>query len=93
MFVSCFLRKYFILLFPTILSYMRKIWYKIIFCFPAQKNTGLHENEDRIFIFHTLPGRLSLTHSTPYPSWEFGHSSNPGSSLAPLRRYAFTFSP
>ena len=36
---------------------------------------------------------LSLTQSAPYPSWGFGHSAYPGSCLAPLRRYAFTFSP
>ena len=40
-----------------------------------------------------LFGRLSLTHSTPYPSCAFGHRSYPGTSRAPRLRYAFTFSP
>lgn len=38
-------------------------------------------------------GRLSATHNTPHPNTGFGYSSNTGSSLAPLIRYAFIFSP
>lgn len=44
-----------------------------------------------IFHFHT--GRLSLTHSAPYPTAGSGYFTIPGNGCAPLLRYAFTFSP
>ena len=46
-----------------------------------------------VYTYSPHPGRLSRTHSAPYPTSRFGYFSNPGSSLAPRRRYAFTFSP
>lgn len=44
-------------------------------------------------IFCVLPGILSSKHNAPYPTCGFGYSVNPGNGLAPLLRYAFTFSP
>ena len=42
---------------------------------------------------HFYTGKLSLTQSAPHPSKGFGHTSYPGSCLAPRMKYAFIFSP
>ena len=42
---------------------------------------------------NTYSGILPFTHSAPHPTVSLGNSSYPGRRLAPLLRYAFTFSP
>ena len=66
------------------------------FIIPAKK---IYRNEFAVylnpFLFYQkhYSGKLSFTHSAPYPNTILGQTLYPGNCRAPLCRYAFTFSP